>query len=140
MILTSSHVDRAETACESMRSRFGVALLAAAAGDRTSLDHVLEGANIILATGAAGVELLHEDAWKDLPELKILMGANATPPLGIQGVDMNNRARITASSSTAPLDSVHSNSKFIRPASRGCSRPTTPCSTRLKFLNWRKRW
>ena len=41
----------------------------------------------------AGVELLHEDAWKDLPELEILMDANATP-----------------------------------------------CSTRLKFLNWRKPW
>ena len=42
---------------------------------------------------AAGVELLHEDAWKDLPEVEILMAANATP-----------------------------------------------CSTRLKFLNWRKPW
>lgn len=33
VILTSRHVDRAETACEAMRSRFGVTLLAAAAGD-----------------------------------------------------------------------------------------------------------
>lgn len=61
--------------------------------DSARSGRVLEGANIILATGAAGVELLHEDAWKDLPKLEILMGANATPPLGIQGVDMNNRAR-----------------------------------------------
>ena len=33
VILTSRHVDRAETACEAMRSRFGVTLLAAAAGE-----------------------------------------------------------------------------------------------------------
>ena len=66
-------------------------------------DHVLSYGNIKPSTAgividsawscAAGVELLHEDAWKDLPELEILMDANATP-----------------------------------------------CSTRLKFLNWRKPW
>ncbi|MCZ6770546.1 MAG: NADP-dependent methylenetetrahydromethanopterin/methylenetetrahydrofolate dehydrogenase [Proteobacteria bacterium] len=92
VILTSRRVERAETACEAMHSRFGVKLIAAAASDRTTIGRVLEGANIILATGAAGVELIHEDDWKGLPDLEILMDANATPPLGIQGVDIKNRA------------------------------------------------
>ena len=93
VILTSRSVDRGETACEAMHRRFGVTLNAAAAGDRTTIGRVLKAANIILATGAASVELLHEDEWKGLPDLEILMDANATPPLGIQGVDTTDRAR-----------------------------------------------
>jgi methylenetetrahydrofolate/methylenetetrahydromethanopterin dehydrogenase (NADP+) len=92
VILTSRRVDRAETACEAMHRRFGVNLIPAAAGDRTTICAALAGANIILATGTAGVELIHEDEWKDLPDLEILMDANATPPLGIQGIDMMDRA------------------------------------------------
>ncbi|MBK8959708.1 MAG: methylenetetrahydrofolate dehydrogenase [Proteobacteria bacterium] len=92
VVLTSRRVDRAATACEAMRRRFGVALQPAAAGEPESLREALRGANILLATGAAGVQLLPEHMWKDLPELEILIDANATPPLGIQGIDLMDRA------------------------------------------------
>ena len=92
VVLTSRRIDRAETACEAMHRRFKVELTAAAAGDRVQMSKALDGADIVLATGAAGVELIHEAEWKDLPDLKILIDANATPPLGIQGVDMMDRA------------------------------------------------
>ena len=39
-----------------------------------------------------GVQLLPEAMWKDLPDLEILIDANATPPLGIQGIDLMHRA------------------------------------------------
>lgn len=92
VVLTSRRLDRAETACQSMQRRFGVDLIPAAAGDNASLHTVLKSANIVLATGAAGVQMLHEVQWKDLPDLKILLDANATPPLGIQGIDLRDRA------------------------------------------------
>lgn len=92
VVLTSRRIDRAQTACDAMHRRFGVELTAAAAGNRTEIADALEGAKILLATGAAGVELIHEAEWKDLPDLEILVDANATPPLGIQGVDMMDRA------------------------------------------------
>lgn len=93
VVLTSRRFDRAETACESMRRRFKVDLLPAATGDPAALRKALEGVNILLATGAAGVQLVHEAAWRDLPELEILLDANATPPLGIEGIDLMDRAR-----------------------------------------------
>ena len=45
-----------------------------------------------LATGAAGVQLLPEEMWKSLPDLEILIDANATPPLGIQGISLMDKA------------------------------------------------
>lgn len=92
VVLTSRRLDRAETACEAMRRRFGVDLMAAATGDHAALEQALAGANIVLATGAAGVQLLHEDQWRELPALEILIDANATPPLGIRGIALADRA------------------------------------------------
>ena len=92
VVLSSRRVDRAETACEAMHRRFKVDLIPAAAGDPAALRRVLEGANILIATGAAGVQLLHESGWRDLPDLEILLDANATPPLGIEGIDLMDRA------------------------------------------------
>ncbi len=94
VVLTSRRVDRAETACEAMHRRFGVQLIPAAAGDIASLKTALKGANILLATGAAGVQLLAEDLWRDLPDLEIIIDANATPPLGIEGIDLMDRATV----------------------------------------------
>ncbi len=92
VILTSRRIDRAETACEAMRRRFKVDLKPAASGDPTALRKVLAGADILLATGAAGVQLVHEADWRDLDKLKFLLDANATPPLGIEGIDLMDRA------------------------------------------------
>ena len=91
VVLTSRRIDRAETACVAMRRRFDVALTPAACGDPPSLRRVLDGVHVVLATGAAGVQLMHESVWRDLGELAVLLDANATPPLGIEGVDLADR-------------------------------------------------
>jgi hypothetical protein len=92
VVLTSRRADRAETARDAMHRRFGVKLIPAAAGDPESLGNALRAANIVLATGAAGVQLLTEEQWRDLPGLEILLDANATPPLGVQGIALADRA------------------------------------------------
>ena len=45
----------------------------------------------MLAAGAAGVALLDESAWSSHPQLQLLCDANATPALGIAGVDMMDK-------------------------------------------------
>jgi hypothetical protein len=67
---------------------------ALAAPDNASRARAIEGAQIVLATGAGGVALLDESAWKDHPQLELLSDANATPALGIEGVDMMDRAAV----------------------------------------------
>ena len=51
----------------------------------------MNGANIVLASGAAGAELIKEEHWKDNPTIEIMADANATPPLGIGGTDMMDK-------------------------------------------------
>ena len=46
-----------------------------------------------MATGAAGVQLLNREHWENNPSIEMLADANATPPLGIEGVDMMDRGK-----------------------------------------------
>lgn len=91
--LTSRSLERAKAACEAMKRRFGVEITPAEAIDNDARAAVIRDANIVFATGAAGVQLLEEAQWRGLPQLEVIVDANATPPLGVGGVDMMDRGR-----------------------------------------------
>ncbi len=91
VIVSSRQLAQAEKVCNDMQARFGIVLKPAAATDREARGKLIEGANIVFATGAAGVELLIEEQWRGHPTLELLADANATPPAGIGGVDMLDR-------------------------------------------------
>jgi hypothetical protein len=54
--------------------------------DRAEMEAALEGANIVLAAGPAGVEVLREEVWSASPTIELLADYNAAEPLGIEGV------------------------------------------------------
>lgn len=89
--LTSRNMERARHACVLMKARFGVDLTPFQADDDASFTQALAGAQVLYASGAAGVQLLKERQWKDHPDLQFMADANATPPLGIEGVDMMDK-------------------------------------------------
>ncbi|NOQ77028.1 MAG: methylenetetrahydrofolate dehydrogenase [Methylococcaceae bacterium] len=86
--ISSRHIFSAEKACFSMKERFNVDLTPIEAADCNARGEAIADANIVLATGAAGVELLKTEHWIDNPNLEVLVDANATPPLGLGGTDM----------------------------------------------------
>ena len=51
----------------------------------------IQGAHIVLATGAAGITLLEESQWRDSRLLELVADANASPPAGIEGVGQSDR-------------------------------------------------
>jgi methylenetetrahydrofolate/methylenetetrahydromethanopterin dehydrogenase (NADP+) len=53
--------------------------------DRTEMEAALEGANIVLAAGPAGVQVLREAVWSTNPTIELLVDFNAAEPLGIEG-------------------------------------------------------
>jgi methylenetetrahydrofolate/methylenetetrahydromethanopterin dehydrogenase (NADP+) len=55
--------------------------------DRAEMEAALEGANIVLAAGPAGVQLLPQDVWSANPTIELLADYNAAEPLGIEGVE-----------------------------------------------------
>ena len=55
--------------------------------DRAGMEAALEGANIVLAAGPAGVEVVREEVWSANPAIELLADYNAAEPLGIEGVE-----------------------------------------------------
>lgn len=89
--ITSRHIFSAEEACFAMKDRFKVDLTPIEAVDSDARAEVIKDANIVLATGAAGIELLKPEHWQNNPDLEVIADANATPPLGIGGTDMMDK-------------------------------------------------
>jgi hypothetical protein len=53
--------------------------------DRSELEATLGGAQLVLAAGPAGVEVLRHDAWAAAASVELLADYNAAEPLGIEG-------------------------------------------------------
>jgi hypothetical protein len=54
-------------------------------GDRGELEDQLDGAEMVLAAGPAGVQVLRRDFWAQHPAIELLADYNAAEPLGIEG-------------------------------------------------------
>jgi methylenetetrahydrofolate/methylenetetrahydromethanopterin dehydrogenase (NADP+) len=89
--LTGRSLARAEHACQAMAERFGVSIQPIEAVDNNARANAIVGAHIVLATGAAGIELLSAEQWQQNPTLELIADANTTPPLGIGGIDMMDK-------------------------------------------------
>jgi hypothetical protein len=77
-----------------MQARFGVQLIPAEAVTCADRGRAIEGAQVVFAAGAAGVELLEPAHWENNPSIELMADANATPPLGIGGTDMMDRGAV----------------------------------------------
>jgi hypothetical protein len=59
-------------------------------GDRSELEATLDGAQIVLAAGPAGVEVLRRDAWAAAESVELLADYNAAEPLGIEDTEASD--------------------------------------------------
>ena len=89
--LASRQLARAEAACAALNQRFGTQIFPAATPDTEATEKLLHEAEVVLTTGAAGIELLPEALWSVLPGLEVVMDANSTPPLGVGGLSLTDR-------------------------------------------------
>jgi threonine dehydrogenase-like Zn-dependent dehydrogenase len=55
--------------------------------DRAEMEAALEDANIVLAAGLAGVQVLGKEVWSASPTIELLVDYNAAEPLGVEGVE-----------------------------------------------------
>lgn len=92
--ITARKMERAVEACNNMKLRFDVDITPVEAIDNNARAHAIADANIVLATGATGVELLTADQWQFNKNIEMIADANATPPLGIGGTDMMDKGNL----------------------------------------------
>lgn len=89
--LCSRSRERARAACEHLKARFAVDVTPEEAWDEAGVVRALEGADICLSAGAAGVQFLPHALWAPHPRLRALADVNAVPPLGIGGIEATDK-------------------------------------------------
>ena len=73
---------------EALTKRFGGEVRSVTMSDAAQAAEVLEGANIVLNTGPAGVTLVPRAAWAGRAGLRAAADLNAVPPSGIEAIDV----------------------------------------------------
>jgi hypothetical protein len=90
--LASRRRDRAEAVCAEIRSRIpGAQLTPLEVTSAPATGDALHDAQVVLASGAAGIELLPPEVWQTCPTLRVAIDLNAVPPLGIGGIKATDK-------------------------------------------------
>jgi ribulose 1,5-bisphosphate synthetase/thiazole synthase len=88
--ITSRKPEQGEKARQFISARFNVQVEAVTFAEPSMLPEVLEGTEILLNSGAAGVQMVPKSAWTAVKMLRVAVDLNAVPPLGIEGVDVDD--------------------------------------------------
>lgn len=92
--LASRTISRAEEACQSIRSRVPDAQLQpVAAANAEDTAAAVASAQIVISAGAAGIQLLSAAVVQQTKSLRVAIDLNAVPPLGIEGIEVMDKAK-----------------------------------------------
>lgn len=86
-------IAKAELTCDAVAAQVeGAKVTPHETGNPDALAAAADGAELIIATGAAGIQLLSARQRKELGALKVAIDLNAVPPAGIEGVEVMDKA------------------------------------------------
>jgi ribulose 1,5-bisphosphate synthetase/thiazole synthase len=88
--ITSRKPEQGEKARQFISARFNVQVEATTLNDPSALPKLCQGIEVLLNAGPAGVQMVPKSAWTAVPSLKIAVDLNAVPPLGIEGIEVND--------------------------------------------------
>lgn len=88
--ITSRKPEQGEKARQFISARFNVKVDAVAFNDPSQLPDLLDGVDVLLNSGPAGVQMVPKSAWTGIKTLRIAVDLNAVPPLGIEGIDVKD--------------------------------------------------
>jgi hypothetical protein len=95
VVLTSRKLDRAQAAANKINEELGTQQVCGAkAGTPEEIGAAIKDADIVLACGAAGIELLPLSVLEKYgKKVKVLGDINAVPPLGIEGMKATHKGK-----------------------------------------------
>ena len=88
--ITSRKPEQGEKARQFISARFNVQVEATTMNDPAALPELCRDIEVLLNSGPAGVQMVPKSAWTAAKSLKIAVDLNAVPPLGIEGVELND--------------------------------------------------
>ena len=89
-VTLTSRKPAAPAVIDAIVKRFGGTVRATTMANSSQAPTVLDGANIVLNTGPAGVRLVERTAWQGHAAFRAAADLNAVPPLGIDGVEVTD--------------------------------------------------
>ena len=91
--VASRTLAQAQEVCDSLVARVqGAVFTPMQTGSELDTLAALAGTQVVIAAGAAGIELLSADVREQAKSLKVAIDLNAVPPLGIAGVEVMDKA------------------------------------------------
>jgi methylenetetrahydrofolate/methylenetetrahydromethanopterin dehydrogenase (NADP+) len=95
VVVTSRRQQGSADVAAAIRQRFNATVRPAEMADASHAAAILEGAELLLNAGGAGVCLVPRQAWEGRAGLRAIADVNAVPPLGIEGIEVvdNGTAR-----------------------------------------------
>lgn len=91
--ITSRKPEQGEKARRSIQERFSVPVDIVGMADPSHAAEVLEGAEVLLSSGPAGVLMVPKAAWAGRKGLQVAVDLNAVAPLGIEGVGLTDAGK-----------------------------------------------
>ena len=88
--ITSRKPEQGEKARQFISARFNVQVEAETMADPSGVPKVCDGAEVLLNSGPAGVQMVPRSAWTSVKTLKVAVDLNAVPPLGIEGIEVDD--------------------------------------------------
>jgi ribulose 1,5-bisphosphate synthetase/thiazole synthase len=88
--ITSRKPEQGDKARQFISARFNVQVEAMTMNDPAALAELCRDVEVLLNSGPAGVQMVPKSAWTAVKSLKIAVDLNAVPPLGIEGIDVND--------------------------------------------------
>jgi methylenetetrahydrofolate/methylenetetrahydromethanopterin dehydrogenase (NADP+) len=93
--LASRTLERAAAAAQEVSDAVkGASVTGVVVSESGQLPMLLSDCDVVVAAGAAGVQLLPQEIWRSSDSLKVLVDLNAVAPAGIEGIDVLDVARV----------------------------------------------
>jgi methylene-tetrahydromethanopterin dehydrogenase len=97
---------RVQQAADDVKRRFGINLDAADGSTEALKAGLLQGADVALCAGRAGVEIIGADLLKACPGLLAVADVNAVPPLGVAGLELFSDGTPIGGTTTAGIGAL----------------------------------
>jgi NAD(P)-dependent dehydrogenase (short-subunit alcohol dehydrogenase family) len=94
VVVTSRKSEGGAAVAEAIRQRFGKTVRPVTMTGASQAAAVLEGVELLLNAGGAGVCLVPRDAWQGRSALRAIADVNAVPPLGVEDVEVADNGNV----------------------------------------------
>ncbi|HKW42457.1 MAG TPA: NAD(P)-dependent methylenetetrahydromethanopterin dehydrogenase [Gemmatimonadales bacterium] len=88
--ISSRRPEQGEKARQFVNARFNVQVESTTLAEPSDARRLLDGVEVLLNAGAAGVQMIPKAAWTSVKTLKVAVDLNAVAPLGIEGVELQD--------------------------------------------------